>query len=62
MNSKMRSLSEAGKPGACPRPTDECGSGYWPAREVLILVEITDFETQWGRYVNETLSLGQALP
>ena len=41
------------------RPTDEYDSVYWPAREVVILVEITDFETQWGRYVEETLSLGK---
>ena len=55
----MRSLSEAGQPGVCPRLTDECNNVYWPAREVVILVEITDFETQWRRYVGETLSLGK---
>lgn len=30
------------------RPTSEAGSVYWPAREVAVLVEITDFETDAG--------------
>ncbi len=53
-------LLERGWKARClSRPTDEYDSVYWPAREVVILVEITDFETQWGRYIDETLSLGK---
>ena len=53
-------LGERGWKARClSRPVDQCDSGYWPAREVAILVEIADFETQWGSYVEEPLSLGK---
>ena len=49
-------LFERGWEARClSRPADEC----WPAREVVILVEITDFEIQWARYVDEAISLGK---
>ena len=53
-------LLERGWKARClSRPTHEYDSVYWPAKEVVILVEITDFEIQWERYVHETLSLGK---
>ena len=53
-------LLERGWKARClSRPIEKCDSVYWPAREVAILVEITDFETQWERYVDETPSLGK---
>ena len=63
-NNRLRELENAllkrGWKARClSRPTDECDGVYWPAKEVLILVEITDFEIQWARYVDETLSLGK---
>ncbi len=55
-----QSLIERGWNAHCvSRVIDECDSGYWPAREVAILVGITDFETQFARWVDETLSLGK---
>ena len=54
------SLMERGWKAHCVfRAIDECDSGYWPAREVAILVGITDFETQFERWVDDTLSLGK---
>ena len=54
------SLKEQGWNAHCVfRAIDEYDSGYWPAREVAILVEITDFETQFARWVDDTLSLGK---
>ena len=40
------------------RPVDEPDSPYWPAREVAVLVEIEDIETQWLLSVEELLTLG----
>ncbi len=40
------------------RPIDEADSVYWPAREVAVLVEITDFETDAG-YIEDSLMMGQ---
>jgi len=40
------------------RPTDEADSVYWPAREVAVLVEIEDFETD-GENFEATLAAGQ---
>ncbi|MEX0915951.1 MAG: hypothetical protein WDZ60_08660, partial [Wenzhouxiangellaceae bacterium] len=40
------------------RPTDEADSVYWPAREVAVLVEITDFETDAG-YIEDSLAAAQ---
>ncbi len=40
------------------RPTDEADSVYWPACEVAVLVEITDFETDAG-YIEDSLAAGQ---
>lgn len=40
------------------RPTDEVDSVYWPAREVAVLVEITDFETEAG-YIEASLAAAQ---
>ena len=34
-------------------------SVYWPPHEVAILVEITDVESQYARFLEEPLSLGQ---
>ena len=45
-------------PRCLSRPIDESDSPYWPAREVAVLVEIEDFETQWLPNVEELLSLG----
>ena len=55
----MHSASGVGTPRCLSRAIKESDSGYWPAREVAILVEITDFETQLERWVDETLSLGR---
>ena len=53
-------LNERGWNARClSRAINESDSGYWPAREVAILVEITDFETQLERWIDETLSLGK---
>ena len=55
-----QSLIERGWNVHCvSRAIDEWDSAYWPAREVAILVEITDAETQFARWVDETLSLGK---
>lgn len=40
------------------RPIDEADSVYWPAREVAVLVEIADFETDAG-YIEDSLMMGQ---
>ena len=40
------------------RPDNKSDSPYWPAREVAVLVEIEDIETQWLPDVEELLSLG----
>ena len=40
------------------RPIDESDSVYWPAREVAILVEIADFETD-ASYIDDGLAAGQ---
>lgn len=63
-NNRLRELENAllkrGWKARClSRPIDECDSVYWPARAVVILAEITDFEIQWTRYVDETVSLGK---
>ena len=53
-------LIERGWNARClSRALDKSNSAYWPACEVAILVEITDFETQWARWIDETLSLGK---
>ena len=55
-----RALIERGWDARClSRVIDESNSVNWPPREVAILVEITDFETQWATWVDETLSLGK---
>ncbi len=40
------------------RPVDESDSVYWPAREVAVLVEITDFETD-AHYLEDSIDIGQ---
>ena len=40
------------------RPVDESDSIYWPAMEVAILVDVTDFETDIG-CLDDCLSVGQ---
>ena len=40
------------------RPVDESDSVYWPAMEVAILVDVTDFETDAG-CLDGCLSIGQ---
>lgn len=42
----------------CSRQIDEADGVYWPAQEVAVLVEITDFETDAG-YIEDALSLSQ---
>jgi len=52
-------LKEQGWTAKCwSRPIDENGSVYWPAREVAVLVEIADFETD-ARYIEDGLATGQ---
>ena len=41
------------------KPDGESDSDYWSPREIAILVEITDFETQYGHYIEETFPLCQ---
>ncbi len=54
------SLSERGWNARClSRAIVKSDSIYWPAREVAILVEITDFETQLERWIEEAISLGR---
>ena len=40
------------------RPIDSSDSPYWPATEIAILVEISDFETDVN-YIDDCLSIGQ---
>ena len=40
------------------RPIDSSDSPYWPAAEIAILVEISDFETDVN-YIDDCLSIGQ---
>ena len=40
------------------RPVDESDSVYWPAREVAVLVEIADFETD-AHYIEDGIAVGQ---
>lgn len=40
------------------RPVDESDSVYWPAREVAILVEISDFKTD-AHYLDDAIAVGQ---
>ena len=60
---RLRALEEAlkvrGWTAKCwTRPVDESGSIYWPAMEVAILVDATDFETDAG-CLDDCLSVGQ---
>lgn len=41
------------------KPVEGDDGVYWPAREVAILVEVTDVETQWNRYVEDSLRIGK---
>ena len=41
------------------RPIGEPDSPYWPAREVAVVVEVEDIDTQWLPNVEELLLLGQ---
>lgn len=52
-------LKEQGWSAQCwSRPIDESDSVYWPAREIAILVEIADFESD-ARYIEDGLAIGQ---
>lgn len=42
----------------CSRPENKGDSPFWPAREVAILVELTDFEAD-GCYVDDCLTVGK---
>ena len=54
-------LKEKGWNARCwSRPINESDSVYWPAREVAVLVEITDFEID-ARYLEDCLVLGEQL-
>ena len=50
-------ISREWKAKCWSRPVDESDSVYWPAREVAILVEIADFETD--RYLEDGIAIGQ---
>lgn len=53
-----KSLSKHGWKARClSRRINEPDSVYWPTREVAILVELMDFETEWESHIDETLSL-----
>lgn len=53
------SLLEHGWTAKCwTRPVNECDSVYWPHKEVAILVDIDDFETD-SEYIADCLSVGQ---
>ncbi len=54
-------LKERGWNARCwSRSIDESDNVYWPAREVAVLVEIADFETD-ARYIEDGLAIGQQL-
>ena len=54
-----RVLNSRGCKGRCwTRPVDESDSAYWPAREVAVLVEIADFETD-AHYLEDGIAIGQ---
>ena len=54
-----RALISRGWKAKCwSRPVDESDSVYWPAREVAILVEIADFETD-THYLEDSIAIGQ---
>lgn len=54
-------LKEKGWNARCwSRPTNESGSVYWPAREIAVLVEITNFEID-AHYLEDCLVLGNQL-
>lgn len=54
-----KALNDKGWKARCwSRPVDEADSVYWPAQEVAVLVEITDFETDAG-YIEDSLAIGQ---
>ena len=54
-----KSIKNNGYNARCwSRPTDKADSVYWPAREVAVLVEVADFETD-GEYLETTLAAGQ---
>jgi len=54
-----RTLKAKGWNARCSsRPTDDADSVYWPAREVAVLVEIAEFETDAG-YLEDSLTAGQ---
>ncbi len=51
-------LKERGWSAQCwSRSIDKSDSGYWPAREVAVLMEIADFETD--AYIEAGLAIGQ---
>ena len=41
------------------KPVERNDGIYWPAREIAILVEVTDVETQWTRYVEDSLRIAK---
>jgi hypothetical protein len=52
-------LTDIGWSARCwSRSTKDSDSVYWPAREVAVLVEIQDFETDAG-YIEDSLAAGQ---
>lgn len=54
-----KSLKEKGWNARCwSRPVDDPDSVYWPPKEVAILIEISDFETDAG-YLEDALALAQ---
>ena len=54
-----RVLNSRGCKGRCwTRPVDESDSVYWPAKEVAVLVEIADFETD-AHYLEDGIAIGQ---
>ena len=54
-----RALFEQGCRAKCwSRPIDESDSVYWPAKEVAVVVEIADFETD-AHCIEDSLTIGQ---
>lgn len=41
------------------KPVERNDGIYWPAREIAILVEVTDVATQWTRYVEDSLRIAK---
>ena len=53
-------LSERGWSARCvSRLINECDTHHWPPRQVAVLVEIEDLESQWAGFADEVVSVGR---